>query len=535
MLKVDPSLNHVPAKREHVVALLESINQPLVNIPSHGTASTGAFILGTRNEHGYYTVFVYLHQPETKAVVIYVSEPRNLTGEQYQGEQDEALRFVESMGFMIDDIKFPTLSQSEQESVVSRVPLFRPPERTVDLYDVADSLSVEESTEPSMGQRAKPPPPPGPEAPFTPVGGGPPISNAPSSGAMSIPGTPTSGLNVPMGGGYPPTVQGMPASSAGASAYPGSGYPQSGSGYPQSGSGYPQSGSGYPQSSSGYPQSNPGQARAGPNGQEVEALKRIARLLSSFVWLLAAGWVVAACQTARPADQRAVDSQVDLGTQHLARGSWADAVRAYQQALQMDPKSQDAARGLGVAYLKLERWDKAEEYLRQAVKLAPDWSMPKNELAVVLIEQERCGEAIEVLDQVLEDIFYGTPEYAEHNRARALHCAGRTPEAVAQLEELLRKKPKFCLGYLTLSEMAFETQKHEATIQACDGFVRHCEKDEEIQGKILPQYSAMCYYRKGVAYAALGDVESARASFLRCEATGALEEDCRTHLNSLPP
>ena len=126
MLKVDGSLDHIPAKRAHVVSLHESINQPLVNIPGYGAAPTGAFILGTRNDRGVFTVFVYLYQPQTRAVLIYVSEPRSLTAEQLGMEEKEAVRFVESMGFMVDDVGFQRLSTEEQRGVIERVRLFRP-------------------------------------------------------------------------------------------------------------------------------------------------------------------------------------------------------------------------------------------------------------------------------------------------------------------------------------------------------------------------------------------------------------------------
>lgn len=278
----------------------------------------------------------------------------------------------------------------------------------------------------------------------------------------------------------------------------------------------------------------PGSNPAG-RAQDPEALKRIGRLLSSFGWLLVWGWALLGCQTPQTTDPRAVQSHLDLATQHLARRDWPEAIRSYNRVLEMDPKNHHAAQGLGLAYYKLGKLPESEENLLEAIRWAPDWSQPKNTLAVVRIEQNRCGEALELLDQVVEDIFYPTPEYAQHNRARALECLGRTDEAMEQLESLQLRKPQFCLGYLTLSEFAFKHERYEETIRACNGFVRHCEEDDEIRSKILPKYSAMCYYRKGVAYAELGDVESARASFIRCEATGASLQGCRTRLNRLPP
>lgn len=506
MLMVDPSLNHVPAKREHVVALLESINQPLVNIPTHGTAATGAFILGTRNEHGYFTVFVYLHQPESKAVVLYVSEPRNLTPDQYKSEEAEALRFVESMGFLIDDVRFPTLSASEQEAVISRVPMFRPPERTVDLIDVAESKDVhhdnlEDALPPSSGSAAAP------------------LLGAPLTGPPG--GVPSSGVG-PAFSGAP--LPGYPASYAGAPAPAIPGRPLTG---PSSNPG------GQPASSSGVPASSPG-PRSSAGSRDVEALKRIGRLLGTF-GLLAALAAFACATPGRGMDERELESKLDLGAQHLARGAWPDAVRVYRAILDKEPKNRDAHRGVGLAYWRLERLPDAERHLRAAIESDPDWSMPRNELAVVLIERGECAAAEEQLRKVLDDIFYPTPEYARHNLARALHCQGRAEEAIVELDGLLRTKPRFCLGYLTLSEIAAESRDPEVVVRACERFVQYCEEDDEIQGGLLPRYSALCYLRKGRAYAEIGDIESARAAFLRCEATGSLRAECRRALETLPP
>lgn len=270
------------------------------------------------------------------------------------------------------------------------------------------------------------------------------------------------------------------------------------------------------------------------SGPTVESLKRLGRLLATFVWLLVMVSGLA-CAGKTPEDDRAVQSQLDLAAQHLARGAWPDAVRTYSDVLKGDKDNRNALRGLGLAYLQLDRLDEAERYLRRVVELEPKWSVPKNELAVVLIERNLCGEAETLLDSVLEDIFYPTPEFARHNLARAMACQGRIEEAIGGLKNLVKRKPRFCLGYLTMSELASESERYEDTIEACDGFVRYCQEAEEIRDKVLPQHSAICYRRSGVAYAKLGDVESARAAFLRCEATGVLGDECRRLLNALPP
>ena len=529
MLKVDPRLNHVPAKREHVVTLMESINQPLVNIPTHGTAPTGAFILGTRNEHGYFTVFVYLYQPESKAVVLYVSEPRNLTPEQYEEEEAEALRFVESMGFLIDDVRFSTLNGSEQEAVMARVPMFRPPERTVDLIEVADSKDVHgddllDALPPSSGAQPFPvlgEPLSGPVR-STRSGSGP----GSGSSAATFSGAPAPSFGSGASGGFPPSYSGMPAPNVPAVT----GRPVTGAHPPLAAGPTPAP----PASSPARPRSD-GPPTGSERIRDPEALKRIGRLLGTFAWLVAVG-VAAGCATsASGMDPRALESQLDLGAQHLARAAWPDAVRVYRGILEKEPENRDAHRGIGLAYWRLERLDDARRHLERAVEIDPDWSMPRNELAVVLIQQSECEAAESQLREVLDDIFYPTPEYARHNLARALHCQGRDQEAIETLQTMLDSKPRFCLGYLTLSDIAAGAKEPESVIAACERFTRYCEQDEQIRANLAPRYSAMCYLRKGVAYAEVGDIESARAAFIRCEATGALRSECRRALETLPP
>lgn len=477
MLKVDASLNHIPAGREHVVALYESINQPLVNIPGHGTAPTFAYILGTRNKQGHLTVFVYLYQQQTGAVVVYVCEPRSLSREQYRAEEAEAVRFVESMGFLVDNVHFPTLPPHEQDAVMQRAPLFRPP---------------------ASGPRSSPAAVPRSGPTSTPRGHEAPASSPRDSDALfGGLGEEESAVFRRAGLSGPPRPAGVPAD-----VVPGS---------PET-----------------------------PPPREVESLSseakaRLGRLFGMFALLV--GVTLPGCRTGREANEepRSVDSHIDLGNQQLARGLWPDAVRTFETVLEADEDNKEALRGLGLAYLNLERLEEAETYYRRSIESDPKWSMPRNELAIVLMEKGDCREAQTQLEQVLKDIFYPTPEFAEHNLAKALACQGDAQGAMKKLEELVMKRPKFCLGYLTLAEISFEAKAHETTIEACDGFVANCEEDERIREQILPEHRAKCYLRKGMAYAALGDVESARAAFERCDSRGPNGRECRRSLELLPP
>ena len=51
-------------------------------------------------------MFVYLYLPQSNECAVYVPENRAASAEQFEGEETEALGFVESMGFIMDNLNF---------------------------------------------------------------------------------------------------------------------------------------------------------------------------------------------------------------------------------------------------------------------------------------------------------------------------------------------------------------------------------------------------------------------------------------------
>jgi hypothetical protein len=121
---IDDRLRGLPATREQVVALHQSINQPHLAIPGKQAGPAQAFIVGLRGSAGF-AVFVYLYLPEAGDCAVYVSDRRNLSPEEYGGEEAEALGFVESMGFILDSMNFRGLPQAQQDEMVKTLPVFQ--------------------------------------------------------------------------------------------------------------------------------------------------------------------------------------------------------------------------------------------------------------------------------------------------------------------------------------------------------------------------------------------------------------------------
>jgi hypothetical protein len=123
----EPSIQYVPANREQVVAIIEGINQPQVSIPGKAPQSVSGHLCSLRNANGTFSIFVALHLPKTGENVIYLHGQRQVSAEAYRAVQDEGLAFLESMGFMLDNLNYRNMAPELQEATIRRIPLFSPP------------------------------------------------------------------------------------------------------------------------------------------------------------------------------------------------------------------------------------------------------------------------------------------------------------------------------------------------------------------------------------------------------------------------
>lgn len=127
MFQPEPSLTWIPAVRDQVVAIVESINQPQVSIPGKPSQQVFGHLVGMRNANGSFSIYVALHLPKSGENVVYCHSRRQLTVEEYRDVEVEGLQFLESMGFMLDNLNFRNLAPDMQARTIQRIPLFSEP------------------------------------------------------------------------------------------------------------------------------------------------------------------------------------------------------------------------------------------------------------------------------------------------------------------------------------------------------------------------------------------------------------------------
>ncbi|MFO0580706.1 MAG: hypothetical protein U0229_00390 [Anaeromyxobacter sp.] len=149
MFHPEPTLTWVPATKDQIVAIIESINQPQVSIPGKPPQTVTGHLCALRNANGTFSIYVALHVPRTGENVVYVHDRRQVTLEEYRDVEIEGLQFLESMGFMLDNLNFRNLSAEVQEQTIRRIPLFggRPPVRPVPAQPAKTAMGL-----PAAGQ-----------------------------------------------------------------------------------------------------------------------------------------------------------------------------------------------------------------------------------------------------------------------------------------------------------------------------------------------------------------------------------------------
>ena len=144
MLREDPDRTHVQTRREDIVTIYESANQPLVQIPGRAAQAAQAAVIALRAGRAF-EVLVALTFAESSENVVYAPDAA-VPQSHLQQALDEALNFAESMGFILES-NWAGLDVRQKDEVMRRMSAFQPPqpkeiERPPERPKAADALSA---------------------------------------------------------------------------------------------------------------------------------------------------------------------------------------------------------------------------------------------------------------------------------------------------------------------------------------------------------------------------------------------------------
>ena len=154
---------------------------------------------------------------------------------------------------------------------------------------------------------------------------------------------------------------------------------------------------------------------------------------------------------ARAEDARKAASHVQVGSDHLANGRSALALREFLTAEQLDPKNAQVQYGLADAYLARGKRADSEKHVRRALQLFPDYHDARLFLTALLLVENRYAEAIPECNRLIDDPTFEAPWRALTNRAWAEYKLGRGKEARDSLAQAREFRKNYWPATLALA------------------------------------------------------------------------------------
>ena len=143
MFIVNDQMNGLP-REASLISILHSVNEPMIAAADHPAEATRAYICLVSNGKNRLESHIIFYLPQSKMRVMYTWEEGAFEPDGKSQVEEEALDFVENMGFMMDNTNLQKLSGNKRESLLSELPIFsgdEPTRETLPLEDL-DELDI---------------------------------------------------------------------------------------------------------------------------------------------------------------------------------------------------------------------------------------------------------------------------------------------------------------------------------------------------------------------------------------------------------
>lgn len=126
MFEQRDDIKFIQTTPENIVAIIESINQPMIAARGGAAEAAKAYIVGVRNSSGLFSIYVYLYLVKVHQCLIYLHDPVEIPMDSYHDTEIDALGFVESMGFIVDNMNFRKMEPQQQSALMDSLACFHP-------------------------------------------------------------------------------------------------------------------------------------------------------------------------------------------------------------------------------------------------------------------------------------------------------------------------------------------------------------------------------------------------------------------------
>jgi Tfp pilus assembly protein PilF len=201
-------------------------------------------------------------------------------------------------------------------------------------------------------------------------------------------------------------------------------------------------------------------------------------------------------------NQEKAQLQLEIGTKHLMKGQYPQAMAALLEAEKLDPDNAVVQNNLGLAYYVRHEYVSAEKHILKALQLSPVYTDARNNLGRVYIDLARYDLAIKELLQVTKDLTYSTPEKGFVNLGLAYLKKNEVNNALMAFRRSIENNNRFCPAHNYYGQALFQQQKYNDAIESFEKALKLCDNNYDE----AHYYGALSYYK-------VGQREKARARF----------------------
>lgn len=199
---------------------------------------------------------------------------------------------------------------------------------------------------------------------------------------------------------------------------------------------------------------------------------------------------------ARPADERA-EAARKVGEAYMNDGDYTMALKELLKAAELNSNDPYIHNDLGLTYMAKKRLGLAVTHFQKAIALKDDFSAARNNLGSAYMALENWDAAIALFNEVLEDILYTTPHFAQVNLGWAYFNKKNYQEAEKYYKAALFNQPKYVVAMRGLARVYMVTGRAREAIELYERAL-----------KITPRFVQL-YLDVARAYRALNQREAA--------------------------
>ncbi len=157
-----------------------------------------------------------------------------------------------------------------------------------------------------------------------------------------------------------------------------------------------------------------------------------------------------------------------LGRLYLAQGRLDEAIPTFRSLVEHAPDLPEAHHNLAVAFARRGLQAEAIEQFSEALHLRPEFRAARLDLAALLLEMGRPQDAIHVLTPALAAVSPDRQQREQPDEVEvryrlgvAYRMAGQLPEAVREMEEVLRAQPNHASAHAILGGLYYQTRQFD--------------------------------------------------------------------------